>query len=161
MAWIDFRMDITFRPGMIADAVDIADILISVRTEFTPYAPLVHSEADVHRWVAALLLPRGGVTVAMHQTQIIGVASVSRVDGESWIDHMAVAPAYTGTGIGTALLAHVLATLKPPILLYTFQANAGARRFYERVGFMPVKFTDGAENEERCPDVLYRLGERK
>jgi GNAT superfamily N-acetyltransferase len=154
-------MDITFRPEMIADAADIADILISVRTEYMPYAPLVHSEADVHRWVAALLIPRGGVTVAIHQSQIVGVASVSRVDGESWIDHMAVLPAHTGMGIGAKLLAHICATLTRPILLHTFQANSGARRFYERFGFALISSTDGAENEERCPDVLYRLGARK
>jgi hypothetical protein len=48
-------------------------------------------------------------------------------------------------------------TLAPPIRLYTFQANAGARRFYERHGFVPIEFTDGQANEERCPDVLYEL----
>jgi GNAT superfamily N-acetyltransferase len=154
-------MSISLRVAVIADAVAIADILIDVRTEFMTYAPLVHGELELHRWVAEDLLPQGGVTVAVHGAQIVGMVSVSRVEGESWIDHMAVAPAYTGAGIGTTLLAHTLATLTPPILLYTFQANAGARRFYERVGFVPVKFTDGAENEERCPDVLYQLGERK
>jgi GNAT superfamily N-acetyltransferase len=154
-------MSISLRVAVIADAVAIADILIAVRTEFMTYAPLVHGELEMHRWVAEDLLPQGGVTVAVHGAQIVGMVSASRVEGESWIDHMAVAPAYTGTGIGTALLAHTLATLMPPILLYAFQANAGARRFYERFGFVPVKFTDGAENEERCPDVLYRFGERK
>lgn len=154
-------MNTTLRAAVIADAVAIADILIAVRKQFMPYAPLVHSERELYRWVAEDLLPRGGVTVAVHGAQVIGVVSVSRVDGESWIDQMAVAPAHTGTGIGTTLLAHTLATLIPPVLLYTFQANLGARRFYERAGFMPIMFTDGAENEERCPDVLYRLGERK
>ena len=38
-----------------------------------------------------------------------------------------------------------------------FQANSGARRFYERRGFVAVEFTDGESNEERCPDVLYEL----
>lgn len=154
-------MNITLRAAVIADAVAIADILIAVRKQFMTYAPLVHSERELYRWVAEDLLPRGGVTVAVHGAQIVGVASVSRVDGESWIDHMAVAPAHTGKGIGTALLARALATLVPPTLLYTFQANLGARRFYERAGFVPIMFTDGVENEERCPDVLYLLGERK
>jgi ribosomal protein S18 acetylase RimI-like enzyme len=40
--------------------------------------------------------------------------------------------------------------------LYTFQPNAGARRFYERHGFAAVEFGDGSDNEERVPDVLYR-----
>ena len=33
--------------------------------------------------------------------------------------------------------------LGSPIRLYTFQANNGARRFYERHGFTPIAFGDG------------------
>jgi hypothetical protein len=40
--------------------------------------------------------------------------------------------------------------------LWCFQANARARRFYEARGFSAIRFTDGAHNEERTPDVLYR-----
>ena len=47
--------------------------------------------------------------------------------------------------------------LRDPIRLYTFQTNAGARRFYERYGFRAIRFTDGRANEEHCPDVLYEL----
>ena len=39
--------------------------------------------------------------------------------------------------------------------LWTFQRNTGARRFYERNGFIAVELTDGASNEEREPDVRY------
>ena len=60
-------------------------------------------------------------------------------------------------GIGALLLAHAMRALALPIRLYTFQANAGARRFYERHGFVPLEFTDGQANEEHCPDVLYEL----
>jgi putative acetyltransferase len=40
--------------------------------------------------------------------------------------------------------------------LWCFQANARARRFYEARGFQAIRFTDGANNEERTPDVRYR-----
>ena len=69
----------------------------------------------------------------------------------------AVDPALVNQGIGTLLLTHAMRTLALPICLYTFQANTGARRFYERYGFVPMEFTDGQANEERCPDVLYKL----
>jgi hypothetical protein len=36
--------------------------------------------------------------------------------------------------------------------LWCFQANARARRFYEARGFHAIRFTDGADNEERTPD---------
>jgi hypothetical protein len=38
--------------------------------------------------------------------------------------------------------------------LWTFQANLGARRFYERHGCRQVRRTDG-DNEENLPDILY------
>ena len=40
--------------------------------------------------------------------------------------------------------------------LWTFQQNLRARLFYERHGFSVVTETDGADNEEKLPDVLYR-----
>jgi GNAT superfamily N-acetyltransferase len=70
---------------------------------------------------------------------------------------MAVDPAWVGRGIGAVLLAHALRSLAPPVRLYTFQANAGARRFYERHGFAAIEFSDGQANEERRPDVLYEF----
>jgi hypothetical protein len=38
--------------------------------------------------------------------------------------------------------------------LWCFQANA--RRFDKARGFHAIRFTDGADIEERTPDVLYR-----
>jgi phosphinothricin acetyltransferase len=40
------------------------------------------------------------------------------------------------------------------IQLWTFQSNSGARRFYERHGFVAVQTTEG-DNEEKAPDVRY------
>ena len=40
------------------------------------------------------------------------------------------------------------------VQLWTFQSNAGARRFYERHGFVAVQTTDG-DNEEQAPDIRY------
>jgi hypothetical protein len=37
-----------------------------------------------------------------------------------------------------------------------FSANRRARRFYEARGFALVRETDGAGNEEKGPDALYR-----
>ncbi|MCF8469656.1 MAG: hypothetical protein K9G30_02600 [Parvibaculum sp.] len=39
--------------------------------------------------------------------------------------------------------------------LWTFQANLGARRFYERHGLNEARRTGGTENEEKLPDILY------
>jgi len=122
-----------------------------------PYAPSAHSEPEVREWVARILVPSGGVTVAELHGQVIGVMATARSGPVSWVNQMAVDPGLVNQGIGSLLLAHAVRTLAPPIRLYTFQANTGARRFYERHGFLPLEFTDGQANEEHCPDVLYEL----
>lgn len=71
-----------------------------------------------------------------------------------WIDHLYVLPAFQGRGVGGALLDVALSG-RDEANLWTFQANSGARAFYERRGFVAVELTDGAGNEEREPDVHY------
>jgi GNAT superfamily N-acetyltransferase len=71
-----------------------------------------------------------------------------------WIDQLYVMPGCQGAGVGRALLAIALDG-QTSVRLWTFQKNPGARRFYERNGFVAIEETDGARNEEREPDVLY------
>jgi GNAT superfamily N-acetyltransferase len=143
------------RPAMTADAPRIAQILIDTRAAFMPYAPSAHSEPELRAWVAGHLVPGSGVTVAQCRGTVVAVMATERTDAASWISQMAVTPPLVAQGIGRRLLAHALATLPSPIRLYTFQANTGARRFYERHGFHAIRFGHGRDNEERCPDVLY------
>ena len=81
--------------------------------------------------------------------------AVSQQDGVGWIDQLYLHPSVVGRGIGSRFIELGRESLGSPIRLYTFQENAGARRFYERHGFHAIAFSDGANNEERCPDVLY------
>ena len=147
----------TMRAALPADAEAVATLLIASRRQHLPYAPLAHGEADLRRWVREQLLPTRGVTVAEDGEGLVGVLAVSQAEGLSWVDQLYLRPGATGQGIGRRLLQHALATLPRPVQLYTFQANTGARRFYERHGFVAVAFGDGSTNEERCPDVLMRL----
>ncbi|MNI84182.1 putative acetyltransferase [compost metagenome] len=59
-----------------------------------------------------------------------------------------------GRGIGSRLLDIAKAN-HVRLNLWTFQKNAGARFFYESQGFEVVRETDGADNEEQEPDILY------
>ena len=120
-----------------------------------PYAPSAHPEPDVRDWVQDVLLPGGGVKVATLDGAVAGVLAIGNDADYRWIRQLWVAPALVGQGMGSDLLHHALAHLQPPVRLYTFQANVGARRFYERNGFTAIAFTDGRDNEERCPDVLF------
>jgi GNAT superfamily N-acetyltransferase len=72
-----------------------------------------------------------------------------------WVDQLYVLPDFQGRGVGTALLQKAQA-LSASLLLWTFQRNTLARRFYEANGFFVVDQTDGGTNEECEPDVLYR-----
>ena len=73
---------------------------------------------------------------------------------EGWIDQLYVSPSSQGQGIGAALL-QVAQSRSDCLSLWTFQRNNSARRFYEKHGFVLVKETDGARNEEKEPDSMY------
>ena len=74
---------------------------------------------------------------------------------EGWIDQLYVLPVAQNRGIGSRLL-DVARVAFPCLHLWTFQKNLAARRFYEARGFVLLRQTDGAANDEREPDALYR-----
>jgi len=150
-------MSAALRPANIDDALQIAEVLLSSRKTFLPYACSAHTDAEVHQWVRETLIPTGGVSVACVDTSIVGVLATSRASDASWVDQLYLRPSHVGRGIGARLLGQALRSLSLPVRLYTFQANGRARSFYERHGFKAVAFTNGGANEERCPDVLYEL----
>jgi len=151
-------MDVTFRPATDADAEQVASVLLASRKAFLTFAPLAHADDDVRGWMANVLVPGGGVSVAADPGSndlIVGMMAISQQGGVGWIDQLYLHPTVVGRGIGTRFVERAKDSLGSPIRLYTFQENAGARRFYERHGFRAIAFSDGADNEEHCPDVLY------
>ncbi len=132
--------EVSLRPATAGDASAVAEVLLSSRRAFQPYACL-RTDEDIHGWVRSVLIPTGGAT--------------AREAGVSWITQLFISPAHVDQSIGTLLLSHARATLPVPVRLWCFQRNVRARRFYERHGFQAIHFTDGRANEERLPDVLY------
>jgi GNAT superfamily N-acetyltransferase len=131
-----------------------------------PAAALVHRIAFDERlpWIAGLHTPDEDrdfwsvhvfrdcvVWGAEEEGALVGVIAFR----EDWIDQLYVLPRAQGRGVGNRLL-DVAKSAFPQLSLWTFQRNASARRFYEAHGFVAVDQTDGAANEEREPDVLYR-----
>lgn len=155
-------MQAWLRPAVSADAERVAEILLASRAAHLPYLPQVHPPDEVRQWVAGTLLPSGGVIVAEQDAQVQAFVAALPDDADEslgWIAQLYAAPGHTGQGLGARLLQAGLLRMAVAgvrrVRLYTFQANVGARRFYEREGFVVVAMGDGLDNEERCPDVLY------
>ena len=150
-------MNPVFRYATPTDAAGVADVYLASRKTFLPFAPLVHSDAEIRQWVSGVLIPSGGVTVATAANEPIGMMALSHDGQLDWIEQLYLHPSAVGRGIGSQLLERAKQELGSLIRLFTFQANTASRRFYERHGFTSVAFSDGHANEEHCPDVLYEL----
>jgi GNAT superfamily N-acetyltransferase len=145
----------TLRPATPADTDAVCNVYLASRKRFLPFAPSAHSDDEARQWIRQRLIPTDGVTVASVEGVIVGMMTLSKSEALGWIDQLYLHPDFVNKGIGTQLLLHAKSTLGPPIRLHAFQANTGARRFYERHGFVAIEFGDGSKNEENCPDVLY------
>lgn len=141
---------ISLRRATLADAPAAADVYL--RSFKATYAfPLAHPDDEVRDWVRSRLVPELETWVAVDDDAIVGFMTLA----PGWLEHLYVDPARLGEGIGRRLLE--LAKHRQPdgLLLWTFQVNDRARRFYERNGFSAVQFGDETNNEERQPDVQY------
>jgi RimJ/RimL family protein N-acetyltransferase len=149
---------VAVRPATAADAPAVADVYLRSRKTHVAFAPLAHADDEVRRWIARVLLPSGGCWVAVEGERVVALLALSRdARGVHWIDSLYVDLDRVGGGIGAALMAVALREGGRPLRLFTFAQNQGARRFYERYGFVPLAFGDGSANEEGRPDVLYEL----
>lgn len=141
--------DVVLRPAIMSDADDIAQVMRASLCSL-PWMPLLHTPEEDRDFIRDRVLPGQQVTVVEANGRIVGFVAV---EGE-WIEQLYLDPAWTGLGIGSRLLA--LATAHMPVSkLHCFQANEGARRFYERHGFRAEAFGDGSGNEEKLPDITY------
>jgi ribosomal protein S18 acetylase RimI-like enzyme len=133
------------------DADAIGDVyLASIHATYT--FPLAHSDEQIRTWIREVLMPSEEVWVAGSPDG--GVVAFMALAAEM-IDQLYVAPGSTGLGIGRHLVTLAKARRPDGLDLYTFQVNTGARRFYERHGFVEVGRGDGSGNEEGQPDVRY------
>ena len=132
----------------------VADVLIASRLASIPAIPApVHDGADIRRWVRDVVMMNHDVWVIDHgdEPAIRAVMVLS----PGWIEHLYVAPGHTNTGLGSELVRFAQNRATDSLDLWTFVSNLGARRFYERHGFVEVDRTEG-DNEEGEPDVLLR-----
>jgi GNAT superfamily N-acetyltransferase len=132
------------------DDAAIGDTFIA-SMETLAFLPDLHTR-DEHRRFITETVPRDHeIWVAEENGCIVGLAAI----GESTLGHLYVHPEFHGRGLGTALLEKAKELRPAGFTLWTFPANEGACRFYERHGLRPIEYGDGSGNEERLPDVRY------
>ena len=143
------------RRGGPPDARAAADLYLQARAAALRAGSIpagVHDDDDVRGYFASHIVEDCELWVAEDDGALAGILVL---DGE-FVDQLYVEPDLTGRGIGSALLAVAKRERPQGLQLWAFQTNTGARRFYERHGFVEAERTDGAGNEERAPDVLYQ-----
>jgi putative addiction module component (TIGR02574 family) len=79
-------LSVVLRVATAEDAASVADVLLSSRKAFLPYACLAHTDAEVRVWVRETLIPSGGVTVACADKSVVGVIATSCDSGVSWVN---------------------------------------------------------------------------
>jgi ribosomal protein S18 acetylase RimI-like enzyme len=79
-----------------------------------------------------------GISVITEAARDVGALSLQARPSELYVAALEIAPEMQGRGLGTAVMRWVLAEAASrgvPATLQVLQANAGARRLYERLGF--------------------------
>jgi GNAT superfamily N-acetyltransferase len=144
------------RRGGSGDARAAADLYLRARKATVPaIPPLVHDDDDVRGYFASHVVTTCELWIAEEPTGEL--AGILVLDGDH-VDQLYVDPKRTGRGIGSSLLDIAKRERPNGLKLWSFQTNAGAQRFYLRHGFVEADRTDGRNNEERAPDILYVFG---
>ena len=146
----------TVRPAVLADAPAVASV--HVRSWQVAYRGLVPDEVldnlSVEErgsmWERAI--PNGGVWVALVDDEVVGFASTGpsrEADAVSQLYAIYFLPSAWGTGLAEPLALAALGDSRDTIV-WVFEENKRACRFYERLGFV----ADGAPKAETMGDAV-------
>lgn len=140
---------------MSDEALAVAMLWLRSRRAAAPaIPPSVHGDDEVKAWFRDVVLPT-------YELWLIGPPrnpSAMMVLSHGWVEQLYVAPDRFRRGHGSKLLRFAQSR-NDELHLWTFEANAGARAFYEKHGFVAVGVS--AENEEGVPAVRYRWVTRR
>lgn len=144
-------MSIHLRKATIDDAKAVAVILKTSRQSAMPYLQHSHTPEEDYAFIKDIVMQECRVVVAEEDNDILGFVAFN----DDWIDHLYLLPEAQGKGVGSLLLNEELKK-SDDYQLWVFQRNIAARAFYEAKGFKVIRETDGQDNDEKEPDVLYR-----
>ncbi|HEY2214113.1 MAG TPA: GNAT family N-acetyltransferase [Acidimicrobiales bacterium] len=170
---------ITYRRVRPGEGPAVASVFGAARAEMT-YLPSLHTPAEDVEFFSEIVAAGAGGSVAVGGSgcwvmvaegaggDLVGFCVVRA----GWVEQLYVRPGYQSQGIGGTLLSAAIAEHGGgehcgdehggdehgggELLLWVFEENTGAERFYRRAGFYEVERTDGSDNEERAPDIRMR-----
>lgn len=142
------QVNVQIHAAQPTDAGSVGEILYQFQQN-TPWMPKLYAEVEVIAF-CGVMIDRGWVRVAKCAGQIQGF--IARDGAE--ICSLYLAPGACGLGIGRALVDQAKAA-QIHLWLRAFVANEGARRFYQREGFVEISQGDGSNNEEGLPDIRF------
>ncbi len=121
--------------------IDDAPLLLTWRNDPVTRANSVHCEvvalADHLRWFAATLQnPKRKLLIAEDGGVSVGTIRIDVIDGESQELSWTVAPEARGKGVGKAMVALAIASLRGTIAAVIKATNTASLRIAERLGFV-------------------------
>lgn len=142
---------IDIRRAQPADAADVASVYIRSFDAALPSVRRGKTNDEIRDYIARVVVPVRETWVAEEDGVLIGLMVLAEDDG--WLSQLYLLPEARGRGLGDRFVTLAKERRPEGLQLWAFQVNAPALRFYARHGFVEVERTDGAENQEKEPDV--------
>lgn len=161
-ALIDLRPSCTFtlRPAVEADGPAVAEVYLRSLRIALPRISSIHSDESIRAWVVDHIMNEHEIWVGVDgHDRLVGMLGLGPPDPtaidtiHARIQYLYLDPSVIGMGLGERFVELAKEHFSEGLQLWAFQVNVAAQRFYARHGFVEVERTDGAENDEREPDV--------
>jgi len=109
-----------------------------------------HTFEEDCKYFRNVILENNDIWVADVDGRVVGFLALAG----DFVDQLFIHPDFQQHGIGRGLLEHAKHLSPMHLWLYTFRMNAGGCTFYEKNGFIPVRFGVSPAPESE-PDVEY------
>lgn len=136
-----------------SDEVRAAEIWLRAGLDEYSYLPQFQAldDAKALRVFHKIITLECDIWLAVEESLIKGFIAIQG----SYIDRLYIDPEFQRLGVGTALVQHARELHPAGLQLCTHQQNRRARQFYEKLGFVAVRFGTSPPPES-VPDVEYR-----
>jgi len=147
---------VVFTEAEVGDIDALAGVFWRAREVAMPWLAKTQTPIQTRAWMRTTLFRQSEIAVVRW-----GLTGPQKpVAFAAWkrdkLQHFYVHPEHQRQGIGQSLFSRVSRRMPGGFEFWVFQRNTAARTFYEKLGCVLVRETDGASNPEREPDALYR-----